>query len=129
MKNIGKTISDYIKNKLNLNLYFDLYPRDDIEGVILVHDPSARKLGEFIDGSAIFQLNISFTARYKNAENCRKNLDAILNLLDGVKLSDSTDDLELKIKSVSNVSFIATDDKNLRYYTSSITVEYKTTSF
>lgn len=130
MTNIAKTISDYIKNNLDgLTVVNDLFPDADSEGVVAIHDPSTRKVLEFIDGTSEYQLNISYKARYKNAADARSKLDAILNLLDGQKLLDSTDNLVIKLSTVSNVQFLGIDDKNFTIYTCSISVEYRTTSF
>lgn len=127
MTNIAKTVDTYIKsNVADLVMYNDLFPNADTEGVISVHDPSARKLLDFIDGSAEYQLNISFTARYKDAKKARETLDAILNLLDNKKLNDELDGLTIKTRVNANVQFIGTDDKNNSLYTCSISCEYKT---
>lgn len=130
MQNITKTISSFLKTKIsNLKTYNDLFPTEDAEGVVLIHDPSARKLNEFIDGSSEFQLNIGFKARFKDASKCRNVLDAVLNNLENQKLLDSTDSLKLQVRTVSNVSFLGIDEKNYSIYSASITVEYRTTTF
>ena len=130
MTNIAKTISDYIKHNLDgLKIENDLFAKADTEGVVAIHDPSTRKVLEFIDGTSEYQLNISYKARYKNAAEARSKLDSILNLLEGQKLLDSTDNLVLKLKTVSNVQFLGIDDKNYSIYTCSISVEYRTTLF
>lgn len=128
MVNLLKTITKYITQNIeDVNkIYNDMFPDDSSEGIIAIHDPSPRKVMEFIDGSCVYQLNISYTARYKNSLSARSKLDSVLNLLDGQKLSDSTDKLTLKIKTVSNVQFVGTDDKNKSIYTCSVLVEYKT---
>ena len=129
MTNIAKTINDYLKSNLGIKVNNDLFPKADAEGVIAIHDPSERKVLEFIDGTSEYQLNISYKARYKNAAEARSKLDSILNLLEGQKLLDSTDNLVLKLKTVSNVQFLGIDDKNYTIYTCSVSVEYRTTNF
>jgi len=127
MTNILKTINSYIKANINgLTIYNDLFPNDTTEGLISIHDPATRKVAEYIDGSTECQINVSYTARYANAATARSKLDAILNLLDRRKLTDTTDGLELKLNTVANVQFIGTDDKNNSIYTCSLNVEYKT---
>lgn len=126
MVNISKTINTYIKsNIIGLTIYNDLFPKEDTEGVISIHDPSPRKVASFINGTSIFQINISYTARYSNPATARSKLDSILTLLDERKLTDTTDNLVLKISVVSNVQFVGIDDKNNSAYTCSISVEYK----
>lgn len=127
MTNILKTINNFIKNNIDgITIYNDLFPKDDIQGVIAIHDPATRTITSFIDGSKLYRLNVSYTARYSNPVTARSKLDSILTLLDGQKLTDSADDIELKIEAVANVQFIGTDEKSHAIYTSSITVEYKT---
>lgn len=127
MTNIAKTVDTYIKSNIaDLVMFNDLFPNADTEGVISVHDPSARKVLDFIDGSAEYQLNISFTARYEDAKKARETLNAILNLLDNKKLNDELDGFAIKTRVNANVQFIGTDDKNNSLYTCSISCEYKT---
>lgn len=128
MVNLVKTISNYITSNIEgiTTIYNDMFPEDTSEGIIAIHDPSSRKVSEFIDGSCIYQINISYTARYKNSKSARSKLDSILQLLDRQKLSDSTDNLTMKINTVSNVQFVGTDDKEKSIYTCSVLVEYKT---
>lgn len=127
MTNIAKTIDNYLKSNITeLVMYNDLFPDADTQGVVSVHDPSARKLLDFIDGSSEYELNISFNARYKDSKKCRETLDNILKLLDNKKITDEVDGLKIKTKVVANVQFTGTDDKNLNYYTCSISCEYRT---
>ena len=127
MKNIAKTIKDFITSQYpTLSIFNDMFPEDNTEGIIIVHDPSARKVAEFIDGTAIFNLNISFTIRDSNPAKGREVLDGILKQIDKKIITDSADGLKLKINVVSNVQFIGTDEKNRAIYTSSVSVEYKT---
>lgn len=127
MTNIAKTVDTYIKSNIaDLVMFNDLFPNADTEGVISVHDPSARKVLDFIDGSAEYQLNISFTARYEDAKKARETLNAILDLLDNKKLNDELDGFTIKTRVNANVQFIGTDDKNNSLYTCSISCEYKT---
>lgn len=130
MTNITKTINTYIKGIIaNVTIYNDLFPDDEVEGLISIHDPTTRILAEYVDGTKELQLNISYTARYNNAATCRSTLDTLLNALDGLKLEDTTDGLQLQISLGANVQFIGTDDKKRSIYTCSISVVYKTTTF
>jgi len=125
MKNIAKTIDDYIKQNIsNVNFYNDLFPDATTEGIISIHDPSSRIVADYIDGTKEYAINISFTSRFKKASDSRAKLDAILDLLNNVKLTDITDNLQLKCKAVANVQFIGTDDKGNALYTCSISVNY-----
>lgn len=125
MTNLIKTVNKYIKdNTEDIVIYNDLFPKDDIEGVISIHDPASRKTEEYIDGTAEYQTNISYTARYKDAKKSRKILTDILDLLDGAKLIDNADGLKIKLFAVSNVQFVGADDKNASFYTCSISAIY-----
>lgn len=125
MTNLTKTLIKHIKNNLEgISLYNDLFPKDELEGVICVHDPATKKLIEFIDGTSENQINISFTARYAKAEKARQVLTDILNLLDGAKITDEADGLRLKVSAVANVQFLGVTDKNNSIYTSSVNVTY-----
>lgn len=128
MTNLIKTVNSYIKDNIeNIVIYNDLFPKSDIEGVISIHDPASRKTADFIDGSAEFQTNISYTARFKDAKKSRKILTNILDLLDGAKLADTTDRIKIKLSAVSNVQFVGADDKNASIYTCSLNAIYTKT--
>ena len=130
MTNITKTINSFLKENIpGLVIHNDLFPDTDTIGLVSVHDPAPRIENRFIDGSAVYQINISYNARYENAADARSKLDSVLTLLDGRKLQDSIDGLELKITANANVQFIGIDDKNRSIYTCSISVEYKTNNF
>lgn len=125
MTNLVKTLNNYLKQNIpNLKIENDLFSSSDTEGVISVHDPATKTTQEYIDGTSESQINISYTARFKNALTSREILTNILNLLDGLKLVDNQDGLRLKIKAVANVQFIGTDEKNNSFYTSSVNVTY-----
>lgn len=125
MTNIIKTINTYIKSNIEgVTLYNDLFPKPESLGVVSIHDPAARIVEEYIDGSADYQLNVSFTARYSNAKTCRETLTNILELLDGARIQDTDDDFLLKINTVANVQFVGIDDKNNSIYSASINVAY-----
>lgn len=124
MTNLLKTINSYIKQNIEVVIFSDLFPKDTIEGVISVHDPATRKTADYIDGSAEFQANISYTARFKDARQARETLTSILELLDGARLEDEADGLKIKLSSVANVQFIGVDEKNNAIYTSSVNAAY-----
>lgn len=125
MTNLVNKISEYIKNSMEVEIFNDLFPSAEFEGVIAIHDPAERNIIEYIDGSREFQINISYTARYSDAEKAREVLTDILDLLDGLKLKDDADNMTLKIKAVANVQFIGTDDKNNNIYTCSVNAAYR----
>lgn len=126
MKDISRTIVNYLTTKITtLEMWNDLFPDDKTEGVIVTHDPSPRILSAFIDGTYIYQTSLSFTSRFKNPATSRDTLDKILNYLDKLKLTDSTDNLRLRITSVSNVQITGTDEKQNTYYSCSVMVEYR----
>lgn len=126
MTNLAKTLNKEIKANIEgLKIYNDLFPKPEVEGVISIHDPTARKNIEFIDGTSEYQLNISYTARYKDAKQCREVLTSILDLLDNKKLIDNEDGLIIKINAVSNAQFIGTDDKLNSIYTCSFNATYR----
>lgn len=125
MTNLTKTLNNFIKNNLdNIKIENDLFSSSDVEGVISVHDPATKKVIEFIDGTSENQINISYTARYKDAKKSRAVLTSILDLLDGVKITDEADGLRLKVRAVANVQFIGITEKNNSIYTSSVNVTY-----
>lgn len=125
MTNILKTVNKYITQNISgLKINNDLFPDDTTEGVISIHDPATRKTAAFIDGTSEYQINISYTARYKDAKKARSTLESILELLDGARLSDSDDGLNIKLYTVANVQFIATDNKNASFYTCSLNCIY-----
>lgn len=124
--NITNTINSFVRAELQNVIFFnDLFPDDTTEGIVTRHDPSVRKIADFIDGSAIYQIAVSFNSRFSNSKTSRDTLDKILELLDGRKLTDTMDELNLKIKSNSNIQLVGTDDKNRTIYSCSVTVEYK----
>lgn len=126
MVNLAKTLNNYIKDNLSgMEIYNDMFPASDKLCIISVHDPATRKTVEYIDGSAEYTSAISYTARYKDAKTVRSKLDSILYLLDGAKITDTDDNLILKVAIGANVQFIGTDDKNNAIYTCSVTVNYK----
>lgn len=125
MTNLLKTVNNYIKNYIdNLVIYNDLFPKAEAEGVISIHDPATLKTADYIDGSAEYQANISYTARFKNAAKSRKILTDIIELLDGARLEDNADGLIIKLSAVANVQFIGSDDKGASIYTCSIRAIY-----
>lgn len=124
MTNILKTLNKYIKKSLDIEIYNDLFPSADIEGVIAIHDPATRNVNEYIDGTTEYEIAVSYSARYSNAKKGREILTKILDLLDGARLKDTDDKFLIKTKAGANVQFIATDDKNNSIYTASINAVY-----
>lgn len=126
MTNISAVIDDYLETHIQgLTLYNDFFPRDDIEGVISVHEPAPRTVREFVDGSAVYSLTFAFSARYSSAAECRRVLSEILDLVDGLKLDDITDGLRLSVKAETSPQVVSINDKGLALYTCSASVEYR----
>lgn len=127
MTNILKTLNAKIHAETSLAslvIYNDTFPDDKTEGVIAIHDPSARKVEEYIDGTCVYQLNVSYTSRFRNPKTARSTLEGILECLDGQKLSDSEDGLKVRVSASANVQFIGTDDAGNSLYTCGLVTEY-----
>lgn len=125
--NIAEILNNFLlegvlKGKVT-DIFNDLFPTEDGECLISRHDPSTANETEFIDGSAIGSVSLSYYMRSKNGKVCREILNKICDTVDNLVLKD-IDGNEIRINSVTLPSFISEDDKHLVVYSVTIEAEY-----
>ena len=77
MKGIGKLVNEYLKQKLDIAIYNDVFA-DDKDGatdIICRYDPSEAAERRFIDGTRRVEEQLSFYCRSPNATKARDTLD------------------------------------------------------
>lgn len=125
MVNVAKSINAFLAEKIALeNIVNDEFFDDSSEGVISRHEPSTAKEKSFVDGSSEGVVNISYYARYKNAETARKTLTDILNAVDNVEIEDTQDRITITTEAETLPQFISTDEKGFSLYCANIRAEY-----
>lgn len=128
MTNITKTINDYLVNESVVDfdqIFNDIFPTEDGDSLISRHDPSSARETEYIDGSAVGNLVVSYYVRSRSASKCRTVLTSIVEALDGLCLEDYDDDITLNLTVQTLPQFISVDDKNNAIYTVTVSVKYR----
>lgn len=127
MVNTTKILNDFLieNGVVSFDTIFnDVFPEDQGECLISRYDPSRANETEFIDGSAIGYVALSYYCRSNDAEKCRKELNAICGMVDNLRLFDTTDGTEYRFKAVSLPSFVSVDDKEQTIYVCDIAADF-----
>lgn len=128
MTNITKTINNYLLDNITTDfdqIFNDLFPTTDGDCLISRHDPSSARETEYIDGSAVGNVMISYYMRSDSAESCRSVLTSIVDGLDGLNLDDTDDGINLNLTVQTLPQFVSVDDKENVIYTITVSVKYK----
>ena len=125
--NVTKTLNAYLlANGITevTVIHNDIFPDAASLEIISRHDPSSAKSTEYIDGSSVGSLQISYYVR-GTLKQCREILEKIGSILDNKELTDVEDEAtEYKTEATTLPNFVEVDDKNLYIYTAEITANY-----
>ena len=116
MKGIAKLVNEYLKKKLDLTIYNDVFA-DDKEGatdIICRYDPSEAAERRFIDGTRRVEEQLSFYCRSPNATKARDTLDDIIKTLDNHHVLRVKDGLLCQCEAVALPQFVDMSDSGKR---------------
>lgn len=126
MQNTAYEVNTWLSSQLPdlPAVYNDVFPTPEGDAIVCRHDPSQAVERRFCDRSRYVKEQFSYHARSKNAANCRKYLDDIIEKLDTQELIRVSDSVSVQCEAVTLPQFVQTDDKNNTVYTAVIQVEY-----
>ena len=127
MKGIAKLINSYLKKKLGLTIYNDVFA-DDKAGatdIICRYDPSAAAERRFIDGTRRIEEQLSFYCRSPNATKARDTLDDIIKTLDNHHIVRIDDKLLCQCEAVTLPQFVDMSDSGKTTYTCTVKIIYR----
>lgn len=112
MKGIAKLINSYLKKKLDITIYNDVFA-DDKAGatdIICRYDPSEAAERRFIDGTRRVEEQLAFYCRSPNATKARDTLDDIIKTLDNHHIVRLDDKLLCQCEAVTLPQFVDVSD-------------------
>ena len=127
MKGIAKLINEYLKKKLDITIYNDVFA-DDKAGatdIICRYDPSAAAERRFIDGTRRVEEQLSFYCRSQNATKARDALDDIIKTLDNHHVLRVKDGLLCQCEAVTLPQFVDMSDSGKTTYTCTVKIIYR----
>lgn len=127
MVNLTRLLNEYLLENDVVEyetIFNDVFPDDQGDALISRYDPSRANEKEFIDGSAVGNVSLAYMCRSDDAEKCRRDLNAIINAVDGLSCTDSTNGTVYNFKAVTLPSFVTVDEKNQSVYSCDISVDY-----
>lgn len=127
MKGIAKLTNEYLKKKLGLTIYNDVFA-DDKAGatdIISRYDPSAAAERRFIDGTRRVEEQLSFYCRSPNATKARDTLDDIIKALDNHHIVRLDDKLSCQCEAVTLPQFVDMSDSGKTTYTCTVKIIYR----
>lgn len=127
MKGIAKLINDYLKKKLGITVYNDVFA-DDKAGatdIISRYDPSAAAERRFIDGTRRVEEQIAYYCRSPNATTARDTLDDIIKTLDNHHVLRVKDGLLCQCEAVTLPQFVDMSDSGKTTYTCTVKIIYR----
>lgn len=127
MKGIAKLINEYLKKKLDITIYNDVFA-DDKAGatdIICRYDPSAAAERRFIDGTRRVEEQLSFYCRSQNATKARDALDDIIKTLDNHHVLRVKDGLLCQCEAVTLPQFVDMSDGGKTTYTCTVKIIYR----
>ena len=127
MKGIGKLVNEYLKQKLDIAIYNDVFA-DDKEGatdIICRYDPSEAAERRFIDGTRRVEEQLSFYCRSPNATKARDTLDDIIKTLDNHHVLRVKDGLLCQCEAVTLPQFVDVSDSGKTTYTCTVKIIYR----
>ena len=127
MKGIAKLVNEYLKEKLDLTIYNDVFA-DDKAGAtdtICRYDPSAAAERRFIDGTRRVEEQLSFYCRSLNATEARDTLDDIIKTLDNHHIVRLDDRLLCQCEAVTLPQFVDMSDSGKTTYTCTLKCIYR----
>ena len=127
MKGITKLINEYLKQKLDIAIYNDVFA-DDTAGatdIICRYDPSEAAERRFIDGTRRVEEQLSFYCRSPNATKARDTLDDIIKTLDNHHVLRVKDGLLCQCEAVTLPQFVDVSDSGKTTYTCTVKIIYR----
>lgn len=127
MKGIAKLINEYLKKKLDITVYNDVFA-DDKAGatdIISRYDPSAAAERRFIDGTRRVEEQIAYYCRSPNATRARDTLDDIIKTLDNHHVLRVKDGLLCQCEAVTLPQFVDMSDSGKTTYTCTVKIIYR----
>lgn len=127
MKGIGKLVNEYLKQKLDIAIYNDVFA-DDKDGatdIICRYDPSEAAERRFIDGTRRVEEQLSFYCRSPNATKARDTLDDIIKTLDNHHVLRVKDGLLCQCEAVTLPQFVDVSDSGKTTYTCTVKIIYR----
>ena len=127
MKGIAKLVNEYLKQKLDIAIYNDVFA-DDKEGatdIICRYDPSEAAERRFIDGTRRVEEQLSFYCRSPNATKARDTLDDIIKTLDNHHVLRVKDGLLCQCEAVTLPQFVDVIDSGKTTYTCTVKIIYR----
>jgi hypothetical protein len=128
MKGIAKLVNEYLKKKLDITIYNDVFA-DDKAGatdIICRYDPSEAAERRFIDGTRRVEEQLSFYCRSPNATQARDTLDDIIKTLDNHHILRIDDDrLICQCEAVTLPQFVDMSDSGKTTYTCTVKIIYR----
>lgn len=127
MKGIAKLVNDYLKEKLGVTVYNDVFA-DDKAGatdIISRYDPSAAAERRFIDGTRRVEEQIAYYCRSPNATTARDTLDDIIKTLDNHHVLRVKDGLLCQCEAVTLPQFVDMSDSGKTTYTCTVKIIYR----
>lgn len=127
MKGIAKLINEYLKKKLDITVYNDVFA-DDKAGatdIISRYDPSSAAERRFIDGTRRVEEQIAYYCRSPNATTARDTLDDIIKTLDNHHVLRVKDGLLCQCEAVTLPQFVDMSDSGKTTYTCTVKIIYR----
>ena len=127
MKGIAKLVNDYLKEKLGVTVYNDVFADDKARAtdIICRYDPSAAAERRFIDGTRRVEEQIAYYCRSPNATTARDTLDDIIKTLDNHHVLRVKDGLLCQCEAVTLPQFVDISDSGKTTYTCTVKIIYR----
>ena len=127
MKGIAKLINEYLKEKLGITVYNDVFADDKARAtdIICRYDPSAAAERRFIDGTRRVEEQIAYYCRSPNATTARDTLDDIIKTLDNHHVLRVKDGLLCQCEAVTLPQFVDMSDSGKTTYTCTVKIVYR----
>ena len=127
MKGIGKLVNEYLKQKLDIAIYNDVFADDKERAtdIICRYDPSEAAERRFIDGTRRVEEQLSFYCRSPNATKARDTLDDIIKTLDNHHVLRVKDGLLCQCEAVTLPQFVDVSDSGKTTYTCTVKIIYR----
>lgn len=127
MKGIANLVNNYLKTKLGLTIYNDVFAVDKAgtTDIICRYDPSEAAERRFIDGTRRVEEQLAFYCRSPNATKARDTLDDIIKTLDNHHIVRLDDKLLCQCEAVTLPQFVDVSDSGKTTYTCTVKIIYR----
>ena len=127
MKGIANLVNNYLKTKLGLTIYNDVFVDDEAGAtdIICRYDPSEAAERRFIDGTRRVEEQLAFYCRSPNATKARDTLDDIIKTLDNHHIVRLDDKLLCQCEAVTLPQFVDVSDSGKTTYTCTVKIIYR----